>query len=437
MATIKYQIQSKSDNAPIYLRLSLGRSKQIKRKTGLSINHKDWSDKGFPKQTTSTNKNLTNSLRKLETKIYDKLNEANINGDEVTGNWLVRQIDLHFERITEHQQSELLNDAIQHIIDTSETRKNAKGDIGLSKSRVNAYRSLQRIINEYQTHKTFKVKDVNIRFANELLKYLIKEKDYSRSYALKKIADLKTVCYDAEINGIEINPQFKKIESAKVKNENIIYLSPKELEKIKEIPLDNEALTNARKWLLLGCNIGQRGGDLLSLTENNFVTRNGYDVIELTQQKTSKNITIPVLPTTKEILENGLPYKISIQKLNDYIKEVCRLAELDKLIEGGIVEVTEKGKGNKLKRKVYGKFPKWKLITSHVCRRSFATNLYGELPTNLIMQITGHSTEKMFLNYIGKNALDYAQQIADYFTLQSQKSNKESVLKIVDKASNI
>ncbi len=100
------------------------------------------------------------------------------------------------------------------------------------------------------------------------------------------------------------------------------------------------------------------------------------------------------------------------------------------------IEITEKGKGNKLKRKKEGKYPKYKLITSHVCRRSFATNQYGILPTPLIMQVTAHSTEKMFLNYIGKNSLDYAQQIADFYTLQAQKERKEPQLNIVKNASN-
>ena len=55
--------------------------------------------------------------------------------------------------------------------------------------------------------------------------------------------------------------------------------------------------------LLLGCNIGQRGGDLLMLDESNFVNRNGLEVIELKQQKTDKNVTIPVLAKTKEIIQ--------------------------------------------------------------------------------------------------------------------------------------
>ncbi len=37
------------------------------------------------------------------------------------------------------------------------------------------------------------------------------------------------------------------------------------------------------------------------------------------------------------------------------------------------------------------------------------------LPTPLLMQITAHSTEKMFFGYIGKSAMDSAQQIADLY----------------------
>jgi integrase len=438
MATIKFLIQSKSDNAPIYLRLSLNRLTSLKRKTGLFINPKEWSSTtGLPKQNNNSNKNLSTKLLGLSNDIVKKLNDANSNGISINGSWLQHNIDLHFKRITEHQQSDLLTYAIQDIIDSAEVRKNGKGGLGLSKSRINAYKSLKNILTEYQGKNQFKVKEVNVKFAKDFLKHLLNIKNYQKSYALKKIADLKTVCYDAETNGIEVNFQLKKIESAKTSNENIIYLNPLELAKIEKANIINEALQNARKWLLLGCNIGQRGGDLLNLNENNFVTRNGLNVIELKQQKTGKNVTIPVLEKTKEILETGLPYKISIQKFNEHIKDVCEIAEINEMIKGSVITVTEKGKGNKQKRKVEGVYPKYDLISSHVCRRSFATNLYGTpLTTPLIMQITAHSTEKMFLNYIGKDSLDYAQQIANFYTLQAQKEKKESNLTVVKNVSN-
>lgn len=437
MATIKFLLQSKTDNAPIYLRLSVKRGLVLKRKTGLFINPKNWSyEKSLPKQTTSTNKNLSTDLTGLATDIIKRLNDANTKGININGNWLQDAIDLHFKRITKNKQSDLLVDAVQDIINNAEVRKNAKKELGLSKSRINAYKSLKSKIIEYQGKTQYKVKDVNIKFAKDFLKYLLTKKGYQKSTALKLIADLKTVCYDADINGIEVNAQLKKIESTKPNNDNIIYLTPAELEKIEKTKLTSSALENARKWLLLGCNIGQRVSDLLNIDENNFVTLNNLEVIQITQQKTSKKVTIPVLSKTKEILENGLPYKISSQKFNKHIKEICKIAEINEMINGKKLKVLKEGKGNKLKRKVEGVYPKHELVGSHVCRRSFASNLYGSLPTALIMQITAHSSEKMLLNYIGKDSLDYAQQIADYYTLQAQKEKKEPQLKVVKKTSN-
>ena len=193
MATIKFLLQSKSDNAPIYLRLSVNRDLVIKRKTGLFINPKNWSDKGLPKQTTNANKNLSTELTGLSTVIIKKLNGANSNGITINGNWLQHNIDLHFKRITENKQSELITDAIQDLIDNADVRKNGKGGIGLSKSRINAYNSLKNILTDYQGNNQFKVKEVNVRFAKDFLKYLLHTKKYQKSYAIKKIADLKTV----------------------------------------------------------------------------------------------------------------------------------------------------------------------------------------------------------------------------------------------------
>ena len=188
--------------------------------------------------------------------------------------------------------------------------------------------------------------------------------------------------------------------------------------------------------MLLGCNLGQRGSDLLNLNETNFITRNGLEVIELKQQKTDKNVTIPVLEKTKEIIKSGLPYKISIQKFNKHIKEICKIAEIHELIRDSKITVIEKGKGNKEKRKISGTYPKWELMSSHVCRRSFCTNLYGILPTPLIMSISAHSSEKMLLNYIGKDSLDFAQQIADFYTLQALKEKNQPQLQVIKNISS-
>lgn len=441
MASINFLYRSTRKSAPLTVRLlfrdKTGKDFILSSKTKYIVSAEYWKlhNKRSKDASIKSKKAKVNAdLLIIEKHLMNKFNEVSIN--TISKDWLKDQLDIFYNPIVENIQSELLTDAIQSIIDEAPTRKNGKGGIGLSKSRINSYTSLKNILTEYQNRNDFKVKDVNVKFAKDFLKYLLNTKKYQKSYALKKIADLKTVCNDASFYGIETSTQLKKIDSTKAKNDNILFLSLKELKQIEDAVLLNEAHKNARKWLLLGCNIGQRGGDLLQLTESNFVNRNGLEVIELKQQKTDKNVTIPVLEKTKEIIKSGLPYKISIQKFNKHIKEICRIAEINELIKDSKITVTVKGEGNKQKRKVSGIYPKWELMASHVCRRSFCSNLYGILPTPLIMSVSAHSSEQLLRNYIGKDSLDFAQQIADFYTLQALKSKKEPQLNIIKNVSN-
>jgi integrase len=45
--------------------------------------------------------------------------------------------------------------------------------------------------------------------------------------------------------------------------------------------------------------------------------------------------------------------------------------------------------------------PKYRFISTHIMRRSFATNYYGKIETPILMHITGHTKESTFLSYIG------------------------------------
>ena len=170
--------------------------------------------------------------------------------------------------------------------------------------------------------------------------------------------------------------------------------------------------------------IGQRGNDLLNLNENNITYRSNLKLIELTQQKGNKNVVIPFSPQMETLLKYGFPYKISIQKFNKHLKDVCRIAKIDTITEGYKYVKEDK-------RRILGKYPNHEIITSHDLRRTFASNNYGKMPTLLIMSITGHATEKTFLNYIGKTGIDHAQQIAEYYLKQTEKAKKESNLRVV------
>jgi len=433
MPTIRFRVKGTRNPSPVYLQYRDGRN-NIWLKTGKTIDPSEWSHKTH-KPLIFRRKELNSLNSKLEHLAKDIKDASNqTDPKEVDKTWLQKRIAIfNNDIVDENSSSDSLIDAVDYMLRTANLRHNSKGTLGLSKSRTNSYKNLRRLLLEYQGRRKFRVKDVDIKFGQDFLDWMLHKRKYAESYARKKIDDLKTVCADAEINGQSVSPQLKKIKGGKPRTKNIIYLSPLELKKIEKTTLESEALQNVRKWLLLGCNLGQRGQDLLNITENNFVTRHNLEVIELEQQKTGKQVTIPVLPVTKEILHEGLPYKISLQKFNNYLKLLCKEAGINEEVPGLKIEMIDKkgkiipkeknGKRREKgeKRKIKGVFPKWQLISSHVCRRSFATNIYGKLPTPLIMQITAHSTEKMLLSYIGKSSMDFAQVIADFYAKEAKK----------------
>lgn len=430
MSTIKLMLQSTKENANIYLRFSISRTENFKRKTGFTINPKDWSVKNAePLQKTTETKNLKSKLDKLKITINDAYNDSVNKGEPITGEWLQTKIDI-FNNKTPIIELDILTNYIQKYITEAPYKDNQRGEAGLSISRIKNIKLFLSIILRYEKEnfkgKSILIKDINLKFVENFKSWLFAQK-YSINYVGKNIDNLKTIINDANKNDVETSTQIKNIKSISEKKapENIIYLSELEQEQIKNAILIREALINARKWLLLGCLIGQRGGDLLNITENNIKTLNETKIIEIKQQKTGKLVAIPLLPEALEIIKNGLPYKISLQRFNEYIKDICEIAEINELYKGRIKE-------NQNKATIIKTLPKWNFITSHVCRRSFATNFYSKIPTPILMNITAHSTERMFLAYIGKTTYDNAYQMLEYFN-KIAPTKKEPQLQIIHK----
>ena len=432
MATIKFSLQSKAENSQIYIRVSISKFVSIKKKTGFTINAKDWSPKDKkkgtgtdrPKQNNPENKITHSSLNKLEDFIFDNLNSDLSKGVLIDGFWLEAQINNCFKRVVKTDTGLLVNH-IQFIIDNANTRKikTAGGfKIGLSKSTIKNYTLFKNIIVEYQTtiKKQIHFIEITKPFVDKFTNWLINTKKYSNNYAGKQLEILKTVSIDADKNEIEVTPYSKIIQHFReADNDRFIQtLSFVELEQIKNtdftdqdylnkfkkenpeltnrLAITTETLSNARNWILLGCEIGQRGGDLLNIQPEN-IRYNGKSIyIDIVQQKTGKSVTVGVFsPFVSDMVLNEFPKQIPHQKLNDIIKVVCCLA--------GVVEVV---KGTKLNtvtnRKETGFYPKYELIASHCFRRSFATNYYKKIPTPILINITGHSKESLFLTYINR-----------------------------------
>ena len=434
MATLKFIIRNKTGvgQSNIYVYYSLSRSQRLYRKTGFTIDFKNWNEKTEKsKLKTDEAKNLNISLSKLKTYLEEQTNNSISQGIEITSEWLQNQIDL-FNNKVPVVDLDVFTNYIQKFIDEAPYKQNQKKELGLSAGRVQNLKLFKSTILKYEAEafngKSIIIKDINLQFVEAYKKWLF-DRGYSINYVGKNIANIKTICNDAYKNDIVINSQLKNIKgiSESKEPEQIVFLSEDEQEQIKNTTLLRESLQNARKWLLLGCLIGQRAGDLLNITSKNIKDINGIKIIELKQKKTGKIVAIPLLPEALEIIESGLPYKISVQRFNEYIKDICEIAEINQLIKGRKIEMRKTGKkivskktgkliDEKIKTNKEGVYKKYELISSHCCRRSFASNFYGRIPTPVLMNITAHGTERMFLIYCGSTTYDNAYQMLDYFS---------------------
>lgn len=256
-----------------------------------------------------------------------------------------------------------------------------------------------------------KIADVNEEFVRDWVEYCEKE-GYAHTTTKKNLSYITMICRHAKTKGIEISPELDsvKIRSRK-SNLPKVYLSFSELEKIQSLKDLPDRLDTARDWLIISCYTGQRISDFMRFRSEMIRTSKGRKFIDLEQVKTGKRVTVPVVPEVEAILkkrDGNFPKRISDQRYNDYVKEVCKLAGIDQPMRGKI-KMSVNGK----LRGVVDTYPKYRLISSHVGRRSFATNYYGKVSTNYLKNITGHSKEEILLVYIGKTAQDTAVDAFD------------------------
>jgi integrase len=452
MATIKFQLQSKSKNAPIYLRLSLGRGKSLKRKTSLSINPDNWSvSTGLPKQNYADEKNLTSKLRKLGTYILDEVNDSNSKGIEVTGDWLQSKIDFHFNKVEAKQLDYLIEYSI-YFIDNLKYKVNEKTkSIGVSKSTEKKYKTISNKLiafDKYQSKKqkkTIQTKliDVNLSFRSGLIDYFSKVDKLSDNTIGRYLKFVKSICLDAKKNGYKVSPQLNDFLGFTVKAPKVI-LSLNEIEQIKNTKFVSDAHEISKDWLIIGCFTGQRVSDLLRMNKAMIEHIQDYDFIVLEQVKTKKTVQIPLHFEVQEILNKRdgefppvFTNNIDSNKamFNRYLKQLCKLADIDTVVNGNKFDEVKK-------RYINGEYPKHELVASHICRRSFASNHYAtELyPTPILMNITAHKTEQVFLEYIGKKPIDYSLQLAKIWQKVGEKQKKfnkqKADLKVVKNASN-
>lgn len=170
-----------------------------------------------------------------------------------------------------------------------------------------------------------------------------------------------------------------------------------DLSSVNRRPQHLRKLERVRDMFVLSCNLGQRFSDMVRIDKTCF-DRNIFTIL---QQKTGTYARVDIermcldRKTTYAILEKygyRSPVTTDISCYDRYLKELLQYVGFKELIKretkvNGVVEVTYE--------------PKWKLISSHTARRTFATNnLVRGLKTSEIRRATGHKSESAFEKYI-------------------------------------
>jgi integrase len=410
MASINLLLQSKKSPSVIYIRLRDGRTLDIKAKTNYHIDPANWDvveQRPLKKLLKIIDfANLDTDLATLKNDLLKEYN--NSKGVKVVDALWLKDF------VNPPQVAEKHSDKLVDYIDTFIEFK--RSDV--KSSTITKCNVIKHLVQRYQKHtkSILYIRNIDAKFKMDFEKYCISV-GYAPNTTARNIRFIKTFCKHAKANGVETHHQLDSIKAKYHKVENI-YLTVDEIERIENLKSKylTEALENARDWLLISCYCGQRVSDFLRFNKSMIRYEKNKEgilkpLIEFTQVKTDKIMTIPLHIKIMDILKkyNGdFPKKISDQKYNEHIKKVCKLAKIEEPTHGVKFD-------HDLKKKVGKDYEKCELVSSHIGRRSFASNNYGIIPTSHLMYITGHTTEAMFLTYVGKSNKDIAMELTSYF----------------------
>jgi integrase len=267
-----------------------------------------------------------------------------------------------------------------------------------AESTINQYRSVYNNLISYEKIKKEKItlETINTGFYERLVKYFMEEhpmrddtKGMNNNSIGTQIKRLKVFLGHLKKQGL-INTDLSDFKVFK-EDPEIIFLSQEELDLLYNHKFEDPNLSFHRDLFVLQCYTSLRVSDLQRLGKQHI--QDG--VIRMRAHKTKRNIMVPLLPVTKEILERynyQLP-KFYDQQLNEHIKTACKLAGIDSEIE------LQESKGGK---KVYNTYKKWELISTHIGVKTFITlMLQNGMQPKEVAGIVGKTTKIIDKNYHG------------------------------------
>ena len=272
--------------------------------------------------------------------------------------------------------------------------------IELTKDRVKErttkkYRTLKNHLTEFKkiTKQPIEFDTIDIHFFEKFVNFYIKNLGLLNNTIGKYTATLKTFLSWAAKRKYHKNYEFLEFKVLK-EEADIVYLEYAELMKLYELDLEAiPRLANVRDVFCFGCFTGLRFSDIQQLKKEDI----RKDTINLNSIKTKESLRIPLNQFAQNILskfdnKEAFLHVISNQKMNAYLKELCKMAGIDAPITLTKFRGSERIEFHK---------PKHDFISTHTARRTFVTlSLEQGMRPEIVMQITGHKDYKTFKKYI-------------------------------------
>lgn len=421
MATIQFKALAKKD--PINLNVRFFHNKiSCYAKSNIFINSVNWSNKmGRVKGLLPDEKKIIEDKIDGITKlVFENFNRDFPIGESIDSKWLIKVINEYYGKPKGEDDYEFyFTPFILKYIEDSKNRLNPSTGKRISDRTIANYSTTLKRLKEFEEkYGKIKTKDVNLAFHNKFTSFVKLEGGYSGTLIEKYVSHIKHFGREAKNLGYEISPELESSKFTFKRDETLdTYLNEKEIDILFNLDLNNnKRLDNVRDLFIVGVWTGLRISDLKRINEFD-ISNNRIKIIGT--EKNNKPVEIPIHSQLKSIFDkrNGNFPEISEQKFNLYIKELCELAKINEITLGSVKDPVTN-------RKVRDYYPKFKLISSHTCRRSFISNHYGKIDDKTLMTISTHKSISQFLKYVKTTTTEHANKLEMFWNEKEEKANK-------------
>lgn len=280
------------------------------------------------------------------------------------------------------------------LIGYKKSKVTKEGVYLLKNSYLRKYETIARVLDVY--HKKIEADTFTSESLEAYISYLIDEHEIMNNTIHDHVRKIRYVLERA----------FKKGEIACTDflDFNFKYVKPKpfwitleEVGKLRNYKPENNLETDILKEWLLRCYSGLRWSDAHSMETHHFIKNDGEVFYDYTMIKTKLDHNILMSPDAVALLDSWnykIP-KINNDECNEVIKVIAEKAGLHRMVE----KVRFKGS-----ERVVELLPVWKLLTTHVARRTFARHWVdkgGDIA--MLSKYLGHSSIQQTCDYIGYN----------------------------------